>query len=328
MPTFPATLTDRYIDAAMRSVPDKQRDDLAAELRASIADDIDARIDAGEPAADAERAVLSELGDPDKLGAGYAERPLWLIGPRYYLQWRRLVTLLLWIVLPCVAFGVSLGLSLSGAPLGSIIGGTVGAFVSTIVHLFFWTALVFVIIERSTPEGTSDPLAPWTLDQLPEPRPRGAGRGDMVASLVWLGVIAGAVVWDHFVGFSPAHPGLSFLSDGLWPFWAMGLFALLAAEAVLAVAVYAARGWTFALAVVNAVINLLMISGTLSLLAQERLLNLDFWTTIIPDADSAATVTMIMVILTGFTVVGACVWDAIDAFLKARHAVRSQGARP
>ena len=81
----------------MRSVPDKQRDDLAAELRASIADDIDARIDAGEPAADAERAVLSELGDPDKLGAGYAERPLWLIGPRYYLQWRRLVTLLLWV---------------------------------------------------------------------------------------------------------------------------------------------------------------------------------------------------------------------------------------
>ncbi len=31
-----ATLTDRYVDAAMRSVPERQRADIAAELRAAI----------------------------------------------------------------------------------------------------------------------------------------------------------------------------------------------------------------------------------------------------------------------------------------------------
>ena len=42
-----STLTDRYIDAAMRTVPEKQRADLAAELRASIDDQIDARVESG-----------------------------------------------------------------------------------------------------------------------------------------------------------------------------------------------------------------------------------------------------------------------------------------
>ena len=37
------SLTDRYVDAAMRTVPEKQRHDLGAELRASIDDQIDAQ---------------------------------------------------------------------------------------------------------------------------------------------------------------------------------------------------------------------------------------------------------------------------------------------
>ena len=44
------SLTDRYVDAAMRTVPEKQRADLAAELRASIDDQIDARSSAARSA--------------------------------------------------------------------------------------------------------------------------------------------------------------------------------------------------------------------------------------------------------------------------------------
>ena len=60
-----ATLTDRYVDAAMRTVPEAQRADLAAELRGSIDDQIEARLGEGEDQASAERAVLTDLGDPD-----------------------------------------------------------------------------------------------------------------------------------------------------------------------------------------------------------------------------------------------------------------------
>ena len=59
-------LIDRYVDAAMRTVPDKQRADLAAELRASIEDQVDARVTEGEERDAAEREVLTALGDPEQ----------------------------------------------------------------------------------------------------------------------------------------------------------------------------------------------------------------------------------------------------------------------
>src|SRR5690606_3396276 len=101
------------------------QDDVRTELEASIGDAVEARVEQGEPRDDAERAVLTDLGDPAALAAGYADRPLWLIGPRYYLTWWRLLKLLLWIVPACVAVAVALGLTISGAPAGEIIGQTV-----------------------------------------------------------------------------------------------------------------------------------------------------------------------------------------------------------
>lgn len=112
------TFTERYVDAAMRTVPEAQRADLSAELRAAIADQTEARAEAGENRESAERAVLESLGDPEKLAASYTDRPLHLIGPRYYLLWWRLVKLLWCIVTPLAAFGIALGQTLAGAPSG------------------------------------------------------------------------------------------------------------------------------------------------------------------------------------------------------------------
>ena len=88
-------LTERYVHATLRSVPEARRDELGRELRSSIADMVEARTDGGEPEDVAVRAVLTELGDPGALAARYADRPLHLVGPRYFLvYWRLLVRLL------------------------------------------------------------------------------------------------------------------------------------------------------------------------------------------------------------------------------------------
>lgn len=312
-----ATLTDRYVDAAMRSVPEKQRDDLSAELRASIDDQIDARVDAGEPQDAAERAVLTELGDPDKLAAGYLERPLWLVGPRYYLDWWRLLKLLWAIVPACAAFGVALGQTLAGAPLGAIIGSTVGVVISVIVHVAFWVTLVFVILERSG-HDTMDP-GEWTPDKLPEPKESGAKLSDMVASLVFLAIAAAFVLWDHFVGW-PIGDGrmMSFLDPALWPWWITGLFVLMAAEAVLAVSVYRRGRWTTGLAYLNLVLNVAITLPVLWLISQGLFLNPELLPTV--DPDDGAQVTGILNVILGFVFAGIAVWDSIDAFLKAHRA--------
>src|SRR5690606_3729698 len=102
-PTKPASLTDRYLHAFVRVVPEAQRRTIDAEVRERIADAIEARIGSGDDTEAAERAVLTELGDPERLAVDYLDRPLQLIGPRYYLTWWRLLKLLLAIVPASVA---------------------------------------------------------------------------------------------------------------------------------------------------------------------------------------------------------------------------------
>ncbi|GAA5089005.1 permease prefix domain 1-containing protein [Microbacterium yannicii] len=313
-----ATLTDRYVDAAMRTVPEAQRADLAAELRGSIDDQIEARLGEGEDQASAERAVLTDLGDPDKLAAGYTDRPLWLVGPRYFLDWWRLLKLLLWIVPACAAFGVSLAMVLEGATFGEIVGAVVPLLLTVVVHIGFWTTLVFVVLERTGHETMTS--GPWTPDQLPEPRQRGAGLGDMVTSLAFLAIFAGVVLWDHFVGLAPTQPGLPFLDPGLWPWWIIGLFLLMALEAVLAIVVYAVGRWTPALAVANGILNLVLAVPALWLLFEGRLINPEFFPTIV--ADDGAKVGVIVNVVIGFVIAGIAIWDTVDAAMKARRASR------
>lgn len=318
--TVQTTLTDRYVDAAMRTVPEKQRDDLAAELRTSIDDQVEARIEQGETRDAAERAVLTDLGDPEKLAADYTDRPLYLIGPRYYLEWWRLLKLLLWIVLPTAGVGVALARTLTGSDIGEVIGGTVVTLMTVALHVVFWTTLIFVIVERGWDRGRSKPIMEWDVDQLPEPRPQGVGFADMVGTLVFLAIAAGALIWDQVIGFAPTHPGVPFLSPGLWPWWIAGLFVLMALEAALAVTVYLRRGWTWTLAVINAVIALAVAVPALVLLAQGRLVNAEFFPTVLAGGGQpGANVTAILDVVVGFLIFGIAVWDIVDVFVKTRR---------
>ncbi|WP_243074202.1 permease prefix domain 1-containing protein [Microbacterium sp. SS28] len=319
-----ATLTDRYIDAAMRTVPEKQRADLAAELRASIDDQIDARTAEGEPQDAAERAVLTDLGDPDKLAAGYTDRPLWLIGPRYYLTWWRL-TKLLWAIVPaCAVFGVTLGMTIAGESFGEIMGTVWAVLIGVIVHIGFWTTLVFFIIERSERGADSGVVSAWKIDDLPEPKDTGAKLSDLVASLVFLAVAAGAILWDHFVGFAYTTESgwVSFLAPQLWPWWIGALLVLMLFEALLAISVYAKGAWDVGSATINLILNIVVAGGALWLLSQQQLLNPEFFPAVIPPdpTDSAETVTTIVSIVFAFLIIGIAIWDSIDAFLKARRA--------
>lgn len=320
-PVAAASLTERYIQAVTRTIPESQRADVAAELRGLIADQLDARIDAGEPAEPAERAVLTALGDPDKLAAGMIDRPLYLIGPRYYLDWWRLLKLLLCIVPPVAAFGIALGQTLAGAPIGAIIGTTIGGTMTVVVHLAFWTALVFFIIERSEAAGakTDGVTNPWSLDDLPEAHVTRARFADMLASLVFLALAAAVLIWDQLVGVVFVDGRwMPFLHPGLWPWWMGGLLLLMAVEGAFQVVLYLNRRWTTALAVTNAVLNVLVVLPAVWLLSQGMLLNPEFWDSVIPD--DPEKVYGILSVLTGFGIAGIAIWDTLDGFLKARRA--------
>lgn len=327
-----ATLSERYISATIRSLAPDTQDDVRAELEASIADAVEARVDQGEAPADAERAVLTELGDPDILAAGYADRPLHLIGPKYYLTWWRLLKLLLWIVPICVIGGMTLGLLLSGEGIGETIGQVVPVVLQVIVHLCFWTTLVFVVLERTG----ADTGVKWDVDQLPEIQQDGAGRSELIASLVFLGIAAVAVIWDRIRGFFPTGGDpIAILNPQLWQWWISLLFGLIVLEAVFAIVLFRRRRWTTALAVLNTVLALAFAAWVLIPLLRGELVNPEFLAFVadaggdgfaVGDAGAADNggIFRILGILVGSGVAAGVVWDIVDGWRKARRAGRAE----
>ncbi|GGH36346.1 permease prefix domain 1-containing protein [Microbacterium album] len=316
----PDTYTSWYIAEVTRRVPARQRDDIAEELWASISDQVEARALSGVDPEDAEWSVLSELGDPVALAAQYADRPLHLVGPRFYPTWRRLVVVLLWSVLPALGVAVALGQVIAGAHVGQVIGTVLVTVQLTALHLLFWTTLVFALIERSGPTG-ADAVKAWTVDDLRRPADDGAGRAELIATTVFLALLAGAVVWDRFIGFVPGTDGpLPLLHPGLWPWGIAGLFAIMAVEVVVAFAVYRRGRWTVPLAVVQALLGLAIGAAALWLHVSGQLVNPEWIATVLGTVDAEAR--RVLGILVAFVIAGVFVWGAIDPFVKARRAAR------
>ncbi|HWS51443.1 MAG TPA: permease prefix domain 1-containing protein [Microbacterium sp.] len=326
-----STLTERYIAATVKSLPPTSQGDVRAELQASISDAVESRIEQGETPTQAERAVLTELGDPGALAAGYADRPLQLIGPRYYLIWWRLLKLLLWIVPAFAMLGVSIAKVLEFATIGEVIAAAAVAGVMAIVHTGFWTTLVFAILERTA----TDPGANWNVDQLPEPTENGAGRSELIASAVFLALAAGAILWDALRGFvRPDGEALPILNPALWPWWMTVLLVLLIAEMLLAIGIYVARRWTIGFAVVNTILAIAFAAPALYLLVSGQLVNPAFveflaidHATELADANAGAAeqggVFRVITVIIGALIVGIGIWDIVDGWLKTARARRA-----
>lgn len=307
-----ASYTERYLAAATRTVPERNRADLRAELQASIADAIEARTDNGEDPATAEHAVLTGLGDPDRLAAGYADRRQYLIGPDLYPDWVRLLKLLLWIVLPVAVVGI-IARAATGATGGELIGATVTSMLTVGVHVAFWTTLIFVILDRT---GVRSPSTPWTVEQLPDVRPEGAvARTDLVATLIFLAIMIGAVLWDRFIGFvQVGGQGVPVLDPALWPAWIGVLLAILAAETAFAIVLYRNRWWTPVLAGVNAVIAIAAGAVGLFLSSTGVLFNGAFFDAVAAGDPAGVRQIVTGVVAASFVIVA--LWDIADGVIK------------
>ncbi len=277
MTTTHETLTDRYVAAALRGVRDDQRADVAAELRGSIADAIDARIERGETADVAEREVLTGLGDPMRLASEYSERPLYLIGPSFYPDYIRLLRLLVAIVVPIIAIVVGTATAVSGADVLRVATSALGAAFSVGVQLAFWVTVVFALIDRSGAEPR-DRTSSWDLSDLPELPDRRVGLGETVASISGLVVVIWLLVWQpgYQETFSADGPSIPILDPSLSSFWVPFLVAVLLASVVLEVVKYRVGRWTIPIAAVNTALSLAFAVPAIWLATTGRLLNPEF----------------------------------------------------
>ncbi|GLI26161.1 hypothetical protein ARHIZOSPH14_04030 [Agromyces rhizosphaerae] len=313
------TLTDRYVQATARYLPERQRPELARELRERIGDRRDAMVEAGHDPDDAERATLVELGDPAALAAGYADRPMHLIGPRTYLAWLRVLKLVLLIAVPIVTAISLLAQLLSGATAGEVAASTFGAALNTALQVLFWVTLVFAVIDRSP---AASKARAWTPAQLPAVHDEYKAKRlpDLVFSLIALTVFAVLIVWQQ-TGIPVNGEPIPFLDPSLWSFWIPWFLVLIALEMAFAGAVYA-WGWNWWLALVNVPLNIAFAVPALWLLTNGMLVNPDFLDAIgWPWGDAGDVITTIVVVLFVF---GAVV-DIIDGAVKAYRAGKARG---
>ena len=253
-----SSLTDRYVWSVLRSVPDDKRASLEPEIQALIADAIEAHAGAGKAAGPdataAERAALTELGDPEILAARYTDHALQLIGPRYFLVWKRLLLTLLPILVPLSAVANVVALAAIGHPdIGQLIWSGVSVGFTVLVQLIFWITLVFAIVERA---GSTAPQIgdAWTPDDLPTlPDPGRQHPFEVALSVAGFVILGAAIIWQQAT-MPIAVDGRSYplLDPAQWSFWLPWFLIVLALQVVVVIAAYRAGRWTWGYAVIRA----------------------------------------------------------------------------
>ncbi|WP_250007700.1 permease prefix domain 1-containing protein [Actinoplanes sp. M2I2] len=306
-----ASLVDRYVFTALRRVPEQQRADIDRELRASIDDAVDARVEAGESREAAIERALTELGDPDRLADSYAGRQNFLIGPELYGVWRRSLKLLFTMVLPVVVIVVAvIRLFADDVTVGSVIGAAISTLLTVGVHLAFWTTLAFWIVER-TGAGKDDLNVPWTLARLPRYETGVRSRVELIANLLWPVLLIAALVLQQFT-----FTDEPVLDPANWSFWWPALIVLIALKGVWAVWVYRLGRWTRPVAVVNALLAVATAALLVSLLATDTFFNPEFGGFADAGADVRGWVSTAVIV----AVVLSALWDIFDITRKVEQA--------
>jgi len=317
-------LTERYLAAALRSIPGRQRADVEGELRSSIDDAIEDRAAAGEDRDAAERAVLEGLGDPVRLAAGIAGRPLHLIGPDLFVEYRQLLTMLLSISLPIVGL-VQLGVALSQGDdfIGALVAGAGGAW-SVGLHIFFWVTLTFAAFERfdamrDARDEITGAAGHWTVDRLPPLERDRVSAGETVGEVVTILITLGGLLFVNGVlRLTDASGAIPFLNPDLPAWWLPFLVGTLLVLAGISVVVFFVGRWTIPLAIAYAVADLAFAIPLIAVSLAGFLVNPAFAEAIgWPPLADGNGVAMISLALTMGAVTA---WEIIGVFRRAMRA--------
>ena len=306
--TATSSLTDRYVAATLRSLPERQRQDIEAELRALIADAIDDRREAGVDADSAERQVLTELGAPALLAASYSDRSLNLIGPEFYLDYVRVLTVLLSTLVPLWFVIFALVTFADGSPAAVAFGGALYSALETAMSIAFFTTLAFAIIERVSAVRTKRTVT-WDPSSLPDVPDNRSLAKKIIGGVILLAVIVISLVLMQTVGAveGPGGSRVGPIASGLWESGVFYIALLIAITSIPFNLLAYYNGWSTVNAIANTVFVALLAVPAIWLAASGRLLSADYFRAVgWPEGTTviAGVVIVFVLVLTVSDVVG------------------------
>ncbi|TCN17608.1 HAAS signaling domain-containing protein [Mesobacillus foraminis] len=287
-------LIEVYIQEVTRRLPEKNREDIALELRSTIEDMLPE--DYGEEDV---KAALEKLGSPISLAAGYSDRPMHLIGPRYFDIYVTLLKMILPIaaVISVISMIAQYFIGYGGneAALNvalSLMGQGIWTVIEVSVQVFFWLTVVFAVIERTDQGKDQQPLTPslkkWTPEDLKNisyvPEKKAISKCQVFGSLMWTAIWATLYFYaDHLVGiYKGGRDGLEFLAatfnqEVLLRYWPI-VVMVIGFEIALSLYQLIKGQWTKRMALSNTALQLMATIVFIVILINPNVLSAEFVT--------------------------------------------------
>ncbi len=265
-------LIELYIQEVTRRLPERQREDIGLELRSTIEDMLP-----DDPQEEDVKAVLSELGHPAKLASGYLDKPMHLIGPRFFDVYVSLLKLIIPIamIFSFIAVTFSHVFSYNGegeviSSLLSIIGDATWNSLGAGMQTFFWITVTFAMVERYDTSNKTNPITSnwkeWTPEDLKDvpyiPKEKAITKVELFGSLIWTAIwVAGYFNANNLLGiYEKGEEGLTlvtplFNQSQLIAFWPLVMLVIFL-ELGLVAYKWKLGQWTMKLALANVFVHM------------------------------------------------------------------------
>jgi hypothetical protein len=314
------TLTDRYVWAVTRGVTHERRRVVGDELRSQLETAITAKVATGVDRTAAESQVVAEFGDPDRRAAEASRRPGYLIGPAYFFDYRRIMMIVLSAVTPSVFAALLLVQAIAGNDPWTAILSAFSVAITVAVQVGFWITVAFAVIER-TSTGRRRTQSEWDPSDLPEVPTSKVGIGETIFAILAYLLFIGLIAWQQNIWVVESAGGepVPVLDSDLWSFWLPWFIVLAVLEMAFALVLYAVGHWTWVLAGVNVVLNLVFAVPAVVLIVTDQVISDSFRTTF---GEFMPVVEMFLRVIP-FVIVGIAVLDIVDGFRKAARARRT-----
>ncbi len=287
-------LIEVYIQEVTRRLPEKNREDIALELRSTIEDMLPE--DYGEEDV---KTALEKLGSPISLAAGFSDRPMHLIGPRYFDIYVTLLKMILPIaaVISVISMIAQYFIGYGGneAALNvalSLMGQGIWTVIEVSVQVFFWLTVVFAVIERTDQGKDQQPLTSslkkWTPEDLKNisyvPEKKAISKCQVFGSLMWTAIWATLYFYaDHLVGiYKGGRDGLEFVAatfnqEVLLRYWPI-VVMVIGFEIALSLYQLIKGQWTKRMALSNTALQLMATIVFIVILINPNVLSAEFVT--------------------------------------------------
>jgi hypothetical protein len=287
-------LIEVYIQEVTRRLPEKNREDIALELRSTIEDMMPDDYGEGDV-----KTVLEKLGSPVSLANGYRDRPMHLIGPRYFDVYVTLLKMILPIaaVISFISMMAEYATGYHGD--GAIINVVfemvslgIWKIIEVSIQTFFWLTIVFAIIERTDKGKDEHPLTSslqkWTPEDLKSityiPKNKAISKCEVFGGFLWTAIWATLYFYaNHLVGvYVGGDNGLEFVTPAFnqeillqyWPI--VGIVIIL--EIVLSLYKLIKGQWLKKMAILNTILQILATIGFILIIISPNLLTQEFIT--------------------------------------------------